>query len=258
MRWFRFYSEALNDPKVQQLSSALFKYWVNLLCVANETEPRGTIKSVEVPYKLRIREVEWQRARDYFREVGLLDGEDEDLSIHGWDQRQFSSDDTTARVGKWKRDKRVAGNVATTFPTPLLATVPDTEQKQSTDPETETEHRQTVRALAPEAFPEEESARFTALYRVSHEQSTGRLITSYRMSDAIDIAKTYGDEECIAVAALLGWDKAPKYYIAKLEERRNGNRDGTSSRQPGPRPDTESVANRVQRLVSEQSRVSRG
>ena len=32
-RWFRFYNEALDDPKVQKLPPALFKSWVNLLCL---------------------------------------------------------------------------------------------------------------------------------------------------------------------------------------------------------------------------------
>ncbi len=34
MRWFRFYSEVLDDPKVQGLSLGLFKMWINLLCIA--------------------------------------------------------------------------------------------------------------------------------------------------------------------------------------------------------------------------------
>jgi hypothetical protein len=35
-RWFRFYDDALNDPKVQKLSGDLFKAWVNILCLASK------------------------------------------------------------------------------------------------------------------------------------------------------------------------------------------------------------------------------
>jgi len=33
--WFRFYNDALDNPKVQLLPSDLFKTWVNLLCIAS-------------------------------------------------------------------------------------------------------------------------------------------------------------------------------------------------------------------------------
>ena len=33
-RWFRMYAEVVDDPKVQRLSPALFRAWVNVLCLA--------------------------------------------------------------------------------------------------------------------------------------------------------------------------------------------------------------------------------
>ncbi len=39
-RWFRFYDEALNDPKVQMLPADDFKSWVNLLCLASQNDGR--------------------------------------------------------------------------------------------------------------------------------------------------------------------------------------------------------------------------
>lgn len=63
MIWFRFYSEALDNPKVQLLPGDLFKAWVNLLCLANRAEPRGTLPPVaEVAFALRASEdqtAEW-------------------------------------------------------------------------------------------------------------------------------------------------------------------------------------------------------
>src|SRR3972149_8564766 len=43
VKWFRFYSEALHDPKVRLLSNRLFRYWVNLLCLASMHERRGIL-----------------------------------------------------------------------------------------------------------------------------------------------------------------------------------------------------------------------
>jgi len=34
MNWFRYHTDALDNPKVQELPPELFKFWVNLLCLA--------------------------------------------------------------------------------------------------------------------------------------------------------------------------------------------------------------------------------
>ena len=45
MKWFRFYHEAYRNPKVQDMRPELFKFWVNFLCIASESEPRGVVAS---------------------------------------------------------------------------------------------------------------------------------------------------------------------------------------------------------------------
>src|SRR3990167_8619903 len=93
--WFRFYSEVLHDPKVQTLSGADFKAWINLLCLANESTPRGSLPlDADVGFALRITT---QKAGDLlarFMEWGLLDADEElhRLVVHGWERRQFASD----------------------------------------------------------------------------------------------------------------------------------------------------------------------
>lgn len=95
---------------------------------------------------------------------------------------------------------------------------------------------------------------FPSVYRRSHEQLTRKPITSYRMADAIELNQKYGSEECIAVASLLGWDKAPKYYIGKLEER-SGKHGQDSGRQPAE-IDSAGVANRFQRVDQREPEVA--
>jgi hypothetical protein len=101
MQWFRFYSAALDDPKVQRLPGDLFKAWVNLLCLANEADERGTLPSVEdITFRLRLGGVEGRETVATLVAAGLLDEADGALHIHGWTSRQKKSDNVTARVHK--------------------------------------------------------------------------------------------------------------------------------------------------------------
>ena len=105
MQWFRLYHELLDDPKVQRLPADRFKQWINLLCLANQTTPRGSLPSTEdVAFRLRISETEAGDVIDYFSTADFLDQADGRLWIHGWQTRQKKSDDVTARVNQ-HRDK---------------------------------------------------------------------------------------------------------------------------------------------------------
>lgn len=131
MKWFRFYSEALHDPKVQQLRPELFKFWVNCLCLANERPERGTLPNVdELAFILRMKRpvverfmvemlvgglIHWKHldpgltshcdvseaSLNRFRDVKL------GFMIHQWAVRQPSSDDIAKRVKSY-REKRSA------------------------------------------------------------------------------------------------------------------------------------------------------
>lgn len=112
-RWFRYYDDALNDPKVQRLPGDLFKAWVNILCVAAKNG--GLLPSVEdVAFGLRtspakagaiVAELARDRLLDpvvggYFRP-------------HNWDGRQFKSDVSTDRVREFReRQTKREGNVS--------------------------------------------------------------------------------------------------------------------------------------------------
>lgn len=114
MQWFRFYSEALDDPKVQRLPGDLFKAWVNLLCLANEQEERGTLPPLDdITFRLRL---DYQKCEDALlglKRAGLLDIDPEtDLYvIHAWAKRQPPSDiDSTAAERKRRERERKQAN----------------------------------------------------------------------------------------------------------------------------------------------------
>ncbi len=110
MKWFRFYSEAMRDPKVQKLRPEMFKHWVNLLCLANENEPRGTLPDVRtMAFALHLRTDRCQNIVRTLTRRGLFDVTSDGLQPHNWGRRQYKSDDVTTRVKRFR-------NVAVTPP----------------------------------------------------------------------------------------------------------------------------------------------
>jgi len=134
MKWFRFYSDALDDPKVQRLPGDLFKAWVNILCLASRSE--GVLPSMEdMTFGLRLSETEVTAILAALTARGLLDEEDGNVSPHNWKHRQYKSDDVTARV-RSHRDNR---NVSVTPDETFHETLSETPQIQRQNTETETE-----------------------------------------------------------------------------------------------------------------------
>lgn len=120
--WFRFYAEALDDPKVQSLRPELFKAWVNMLCVASKSS--GCLPEMEsLAFHLRT-DIETIIAfHSELVERGLIDVSARGSRIHAWDKRQYKSDTSTERVKRFrKRSKTVS------------VTPPDTEPDTDTEP----------------------------------------------------------------------------------------------------------------------------
>lgn len=104
-RWFRFYAESLDDPKVQRLPPHLFKTWVNLLSMACTSG--GTIRRDDVAFKLRLSEHDAATQIDELIGFGLLDIQaDKTIEPHNWKARQFISDTSNERVRKHRENKK--------------------------------------------------------------------------------------------------------------------------------------------------------
>lgn len=97
-RWFRFYDDAVNDPKVQRLAGDKFKAWVNLLCLASKND--GVLPQLaDISFALRLSEDKVSSLLNEFCEKGLIDPVEVDgapmsYAPHNWDVRQFKSDKT--------------------------------------------------------------------------------------------------------------------------------------------------------------------
>lgn len=99
MKWFRFYHEACRDPKVQDMRPELFKFWVNILCVASEQNDRGRIPSeAHVKRALGLGQALTKRWLSELEALALLHRSVDGVLIpHGWDERQPESDDSSKR-----------------------------------------------------------------------------------------------------------------------------------------------------------------
>lgn len=137
MKWFRYYTEALNDPKVQRLPGKLFKFWVNVLCLARMND--GILPELEeIGFALRLRPHTTEAMLDDLIDRGLLDTSGTEVSPHNWEGRQYKSDDVTERV----REHRIRASRNGTGTLPEPSTQHPQRQIQSTDSESETEQTQ--------------------------------------------------------------------------------------------------------------------
>lgn len=133
MKWFRIYSEMLNDLKVQRLEPEVFKHWVNLLCVASEAKERGHLPYdiEQIAFKLRISPQKATEVVGVLKQAGLLDQTDDGLIPHNWYSWQCESDNSTERVRKHREKQALNGNVSETG-----RNVTETDRNVSVTPQT--------------------------------------------------------------------------------------------------------------------------
>lgn len=129
-RWFRFYGEALNDPKVQGLSGDLFKTWINLLCIASQHDGQLPANS-ELAYLLRRRSDFVDRDVNYLIKRGLIDEVNGHLEPHKWSDRQYKSDTSNERVKRHRDAKCNVTKTVTETPPDNRVQNTDTEKKES-------------------------------------------------------------------------------------------------------------------------------
>ncbi len=104
MNWFRFYTDALNNPKAQGLPPDIFKFWINLLCVARMYN--GILPSEDHLWFVMRADSEWgKRCLDRLIESGFVDRVGDELTPHDWYEHQYDSDDGALRMRK-HREKR--------------------------------------------------------------------------------------------------------------------------------------------------------
>lgn len=109
MRWFRFYDDALNNPKVQRLSGELYKAWGNLLCIASKNG--GVLPEMpDVAFALRVAEPKAETWLSALIKAELFDETSDGIRPHDWDEWQRESDSAAERMRRHRQRKRDGGS----------------------------------------------------------------------------------------------------------------------------------------------------
>jgi hypothetical protein len=106
-RWFRFYDDVLDDPKVQRLSPELFRTWVATLCLASKSKGKISQSMDDLAYRMRVSVQDAQSRMDELILAGLVDiMPDGSREPHNWHVRQSRSDTSKERMQKHRAAKK--------------------------------------------------------------------------------------------------------------------------------------------------------
>lgn len=130
-RWFRVYDDLVDDPKVQRLEPPLFKFLINVWCLASKGD--GKLPSAgDISYRLRADESLVIASLEALVCLGLADRFSNQhgswLAPHSWHKRQYKSDSSTERVKRFRNASKA-----------VTETPPDTESESESESETDSE-----------------------------------------------------------------------------------------------------------------------
>jgi len=106
-KWFRFYADAMRNPKVAALSDREFRLWVQVLSVASENEGRVP-PADDLKHMLRMRLDHLLTGLDRLISSGLIDRLEVGYEPHNWKKFQYKSDTSTDRVQKHRSGRNVS------------------------------------------------------------------------------------------------------------------------------------------------------
>jgi hypothetical protein len=112
-QWFRFYGDAINDPKILKLPEVTRWRWVAVLSAASKCQ--GLIPAADdLALMLRITMQQTIELITVLERAKLIDKTETGFTPHNWNGRQYKSDVSTDRVQKHRNKKRnVTDGVAT-------------------------------------------------------------------------------------------------------------------------------------------------
>jgi hypothetical protein len=116
-RWFRYYNDAINDPKLLRLPDRLHPLWIGLLCIASKNE--GALRSIDdMAIMLRTTPAALERDIKTLVAARLIDDHEGRLTPHNWEKWQPKSDASdptaSARVRRYRERQRNDRNATVT------------------------------------------------------------------------------------------------------------------------------------------------
>lgn len=107
MKWFRFYDDVMDNPKLMGLPAETYRFWTQLLCIASRMEVRGTLPSVEeIAYRTRLVQIKTAEMLAELTASKLVGkGPKGRLLIVDWGKYQPHSDDGAERKRNQRKGK---------------------------------------------------------------------------------------------------------------------------------------------------------
>jgi hypothetical protein len=106
MKWFRMYTDALDDDKLRLVAFEDRWHFVAVLCMKSSgllDEPPGDLRDRRIAVKLGLTMREAEEVKRRLGEVQLIDGDWQPLA---WDRRQYEHDSSAERTRKWRERQR--------------------------------------------------------------------------------------------------------------------------------------------------------
>jgi len=163
MQWLRFYTDTLENLKIQKLPPNLFKAWVNFLCISKIFN--GVLPDTEtIAYRLHCAQKQIDHWRNELVSRRLIDRlPDGGFRMHDWDEHQYVSDNSTERVRKYRSkqaetaSREADGNVGRRFRNGTDSET-DSEAEADRAADADTKQNQNARSVVLAEWPETASA----------------------------------------------------------------------------------------------------
>jgi hypothetical protein len=201
-RWFRFYAEAMRNPKVMRLADNDFRLWVRLLAVASENDGRlPPIADLKLLLNARL-----DRLADGLQRLinsGLIDVAGQGYEPHNWSKFQYKSDTSTPRVTLHRAKRNVT------------VTPPDTEA------DTETEEIANAISIVQDKPAKKRGCRLPIAWQPTFDDHK-----DYQPDIVVRELARFRDYWATVPGAKgvkLDWDATWRNWMRKATETRNGN-----------------------------------
>jgi hypothetical protein len=142
MKWFRVYSEARTDAKLESLTDAQHRVWFRLMCFAGDQGERGDIMGYDedlLAVEVARGDVDLLRCTlerlVKLRIIATGDG----VRFVNWEKRQYDKPSDAPEQTRERKRKSRASSIEESSVTPMSRDVTPHKQIQSTDTDTEPE-----------------------------------------------------------------------------------------------------------------------
>lgn len=234
--WLRLYDDIIDDHKFEDFSHSQRWLWITVLCLANRSPVRGKLLVAEnhpiptrtVAKKADVTEEAAEASLALFESLHMLHREDGILCVTNWDKRQFTSDCSTERVRRHRKQPSAQDETFLKRFNPVSGNVSETDQKQKQKQNTEADiNTNPLTPLKGEGDGySSDFEEFWALYprkinkKVAYRQWQARKRQRYDMDEFATSARNYAltcqgkpAEYIMHPATFIGRDERWKHYL---------------------------------------------